>query len=342
MGARPGRRAAGWNGAARPPIRVGTSAWNARRSAVIRVEGLTKSYGDRVVVENISFEVGRGEIVGFLGPNGAGKTTTMRVVTGYLKPSTGTVVIADRDMLADPLAARRHVGYLPEQPPLYLDMTPRAYLRYAGRLRGLDRLRARARAEEVAALCGIGEYLDTAMRKLSKGYRQRVGLAQAIVHEPEVLILDEPTSGIDPIQIAETKALIRTLGRNCTIMLSTHVLSDVSALCERVIILQAGRIVAEDRIDTLSSLLDGAKRLRLQVDGPAEAVTAALGGITSLRQVSYEAPFHLVTFDASDEPRAAIARVLFDGGWTLLVMEPVQTSLETIFLSATSAGASKA
>ncbi len=299
---------------------------------MIRVKNLTKSYRERLAVDDISFAVGKGEIVGFLGPNGAGKTTTMRMLTGYLMPSCGEVWIGEYNMAAESLAGRRLVGYLPETAPLYTDMTIRGYLTYAARLRGLDRKRTKARIDEVVVTCGLADYVDVILGKLSRGYRQRVGLAQAIVHEPEVLILDEPTAGIDPIQVAQTKALITELGKDRTILLSTHILPDVSAICERVIIINKGRILAEDRIDNLSDTMKAGKRLRLTVDGPAEAVSEALSQIDLVLSVTFEKPHHYIDYSFDQEPQAAITRVMVEHGWTLLAMEPAGVGLEDIFL----------
>jgi ABC-2 type transport system ATP-binding protein len=302
---------------------------------VIRIENLTKYYGKRLAVDDINFNVEKGETVGFLGPNGAGKTTTMRIITGFLMPTRGDVWIADHNMATDSLRGRQLIGYLPEAVPLYTDMTTEAYLEFTARLRGLDRKKARSRVEEVVEICALEEYVDVLLSKLSKGFRQRVGLAQAIVHDPEVLILDEPTIGIDPIQVSQTRQMIKDLGKDRTILLSTHILPEVSIICERVIIIHEGRIVAKDRIENLSTLLKGGKRLRLRVEGPADKVTDQLGRIGALREVSYEKPYHIVKFDEEQEPQAEITGTLVKNGWTLLVMEAAEMSLEEIFLQLT-------
>jgi len=304
---------------------------------VIRIENLTKYYGKRLAVNDISFNIEKGEIVGFLGPNGAGKTTTMRMLTGFLMPTSGDAWIADHNMATDSLAGRRLIGYLPEIVPLYTDMKTRSYLEFAGRIRGLDRSTCKRRVDEVVERCGLEEYVDVLLNKLSKGYKQRVGLAQAIIHDPEVLILDEPTIGIDPIQISQTRNLISELGENRTILLSTHILPEVSMTCERVIIINQGKIVAQDRIENLSSLLKGGKYLRLKVQGPPEEVTASLAKIGAIEDVSYEEPFHMVKFGTESEPQAEITQSLLSKGWTLLSMESVEMSLEDIFLQLTSA-----
>ena len=252
---------------------------------MIRIEHLTKYYGERLAVDDLSFSVDQGEIVGFLGPNGAGKSTTMRIITGFLMPTRGDAWVGEHNMATESLEGRRHIGYLPEVVPLYTEMTTRAYLEYVARLRGVERRAVRGRVDDVVEQCALEEYYNVQTSKLSKGFRQRVGLAQSIIHDPEVLILDEPTIGIDPIQVAQTRQLIRKLGENRTILLSSHILPEVSMVCERVIIIHQGRIVAEDSIDRLSSMVSGAERLRLRVDGPADEVAAALEAVAGVAGV---------------------------------------------------------
>lgn len=304
---------------------------------MIRIEDLTKYYGKRLAVDNIGFSVEKGEIVGFLGPNGAGKSTTMRMITGYLMPSQGQVWIGDYNMASQSLQGRRLIGYLPELVPLYTDMTTRAFLEFTARLRGLDKANVRRRVEEVVDQCALEEYVDVQLGKLSKGFKQRVGLAQAIIHDPKVLILDEPTIGIDPIQVAQTRQLIKTLGQDRTILISTHILPEVSMICERVIIIHEGKIVAQDRIENLSALLKGGNRLRLTIKGPADKVSDSLRRIRVVREVRYESPNHLVEFASDQEPRAEITEMLVSNGWTLMAMESVEMSLEDIFLQLTGA-----
>ncbi len=299
---------------------------------MIRVENLTKYYGKRLAVDNISFSVAKGEIVGFLGPNGAGKTTTMRILTGFLAPTSGNVWIADYDMSEHSLEARQRIGYFPEAIPLYSDMTVRSYLDFSSRLRGLDKKRIKTRIEEVVNTCHLEEYVDVIIGKLSKGFRQRVGVAQAIIHEPEVLILDEPTIGIDPIQVSVTRQLIKELGKEHTVLISTHILPEVSMTCERVIIINEGKIVAEDRIENLSSLISGTKRIRLEVEGPPEKVADRLRQIDGVLQVSYENSNYIVQCAAEQDPRGKIMETIIQGGWTLLSLESVEMSLEDIFL----------
>jgi len=302
---------------------------------MIRIQNVTKYYGARLAVDDISFNIKKGETVGFLGPNGAGKTTTMRMLTGFLMPTRGDVWIADYNMATQSQDGRRLIGYLPEVAPLYTDMTTRAYLTYAARLKGLNKPRARSRVDEVVEQCGLEKYFSVALGKLSKGFKQRVGLAQAIIHDPQVLILDEPTIGIDPIQVSQTRQLIRRLGRDRTILLSTHILPEVSMICERVIIIDEGKVVARDRIENLSAILRGSSRIHLKIQGPAGKITERLGQIDSIQSVTYNSPFHIVSFAADREPHSDIMKAMVQGGWTLLSMESAEMSLEDIFLRLT-------
>ena len=302
---------------------------------MIRVENLTKYYGERLAVDNIAFNIEKGEVVGFLGPNGAGKSTTMKMVTGFLMPTRGDVFVAEHDMARESLEGRRHIGYLPEIVPLYYDMTTRGYLRFAGRLRGLDKKAAARRVDEVVEICALQEYRDVILAKLSKGFRQRVGLAQSIIHDPEVLILDEPTIGIDPIQVAHTRALIKHLGENRTILLSSHILPEVSMVCQRVIIIHQGKIVAQDSIEHLSSTVSGGEQLRLRVDGPEDQVTAVLGSVEGVLEVKFQEPFHLARLEVGKQPQAQISATLVRKGWGLLAMESATMTLEDIFLELT-------
>lgn len=302
---------------------------------MIRVQNLTKYYGDRLAVDNISFEVGKGEIVGLLGPNAAGKTTTMRILTGFMMPTRGDAFIADHNMATDSLEGRRHIGYMPEAIPLYTDMKVRDYLEFFGRLRGLDVNQTRKRLDEVVQTCHLEEYIDVIVGKLSRGFRQRVGIAQAIIHNPDVLILDEPTIGIDPIQVAQTRNLIKELGKEHTILISTHILPEVSIICERVIIIHRGKIVAEDNIENLSAVLRGSRRIRVEVKGPADKISLALRRVPGVRRVMREGDFFVVESPADTDPRAKINEVVVKSGWTLLSAETVEMSLEEIFLQLT-------
>src|SRR5580693_7785076 len=233
---------------------------------MIKVEGLTKRYARNVAVDNISFEVEKGQIVGFLGPNGAGKTTTMRVLTCFLPPTSGTATVSGFDVLENPHEVKKRIGYLPETPPLYPEMEVSEYLTFVGRLKGISSADIARRVAEVTERCAIGDVRMKLIGKLSKGYRQRVGLAQAIIHNPDVLILDEPTSGLDPKQIIETRELIKELAGDHTIILSTHILSEIEHSCDKVIIISHGKLVATDTVANLTNRLRGSEAVALEVD----------------------------------------------------------------------------
>jgi len=303
---------------------------------MIQVEKLTKYYGDFMAIEDISFEVKKGEILGFLGPNAAGKTTTMRILTGFMPPTSGTAKVAGYDILDHSLDVRKRVGYLPETVPLYADMTVDSYLDFSATLRGMDRKRKDKRIDEVMDICHIGDYADTLIGKLSKGFRQRVGIAQAILHEPEVLILDEPTIGIDPIQVVETRRLIRSLGGEHTVIISTHILPEVSMVCERVIIINEGRLVAVDRPENLSSRLTGSERVQMEVKGPAGEVASAIRQIKGVRDVTWESFADRTSFTIDCQPgrdlRQELAAAVVQKGWGLLELQSSRMSLEDIFL----------
>jgi ABC-2 type transport system ATP-binding protein len=302
---------------------------------LIKVRNLTKYYGQRLAVDNISFDIGKGEIVGLLGPNAAGKTTTMRILTGFMMPSKGDAYIAGCNMVSDSLEGRKNIGYMPESVPLYTDMTVRDYLDFFARLRGVDRVRTRKRVDDVVTLCHLEEYVDSIIGKLSRGFRQRVGLAQSIIHEPKVLILDEPTVGIDPIQVSQTRSLIKELGKEHTILLSTHILPEVSVTCNRVIIINNGKIIAEDKIENLSALIKGARRLRIEVKGPHDQIVKRLQRVDGVRKVSREGNYLIVESPIQVDPRGQITEAIIKGGWTLLSIESVEMSLEDIFLQLT-------
>jgi ABC-2 type transport system ATP-binding protein len=303
---------------------------------MIRVRNLTKYYNKRLALDNISFNVEKGEIVGFLGPNAAGKTTTMRILTGFLAPTRGEAWIAGKSVLSESLEARKHLGYFAESVPLYTDMTVRSYLEFWAKLRGLDKERIKKRVNDVVETCHLEEYRDVYIGKLSKGFRQRVGVAQAIIHEPDVLIMDEPTVGIDPIQVAMTRQLIKELGETSTILLSTHILPEVSMTCDRVIIIHEGKIIAEDKIENLSAMVGKSKRIRLEVQGPADDVTKSLRqirGITSVKMVDER--HHIAEYPPNQDLRSKITETITKGGWTLLSMEALEMSLEDVFLKLT-------
>jgi ABC-2 type transport system ATP-binding protein len=308
---------------------------------MIEVQNLTKRYGPFTAVDDVSFRVERGEILGFLGPNGAGKTTTMRVLTGYMPATDGKAMVAGYDVFTHPIEAKRRTGYLPETPPLYPDMTVREYLTFVARIKAghLGRSERESRVQQVMRTTHVDDMANRACGKLSKGYRQRVGLAQALIHEPEVLILDEPTAGLDPKQIMETRDLIRSLAGNHTIVLSTHILPEVAQTCQRVVIINKGRVVAVDSPDNLTHQLKGSASLYVQVEGTRSAVDA-LGAIAGVRSVRVSEQHEAYTaYEIESEPhrdvRRDVSRTLVEGGWGLIELRPMRMSLEEIFLQLT-------
>ena len=306
---------------------------------MIEVSGLTKAYGPIVAIEDLSFRVEKGEILGFLGPNGAGKTTTMRILTGYMPPTSGTAVVAGCDVITHPLEVRRRVGYMPETVPLYPEMTVADYLDFMARLRHVpDR---RNRIAEVMEQLGLTDRADDRIAKLSKGYRQRVGLAQAVLHQPDVLVLDEPTIGLDPRQITEVRELIRSLGEQHTVILSTHILPEVSQLADRILIINRGRLVAEDTPERLTALLAGGQYLRVEIrpNGAADSdVQQALAHVPGVREVRVEGRGqYTVVAEEDHDPRPHIARAVVERGWQLLELHATRLTLEEVFLQLTTA-----
>jgi ABC-2 type transport system ATP-binding protein len=307
---------------------------------MIEVESLTKRYGRATAVDGISFRVEKGEILGFLGPNGAGKTTTMRILTCYLPPTGGTARVGGYDVFSQPMEVRRRVGYLPESPPLYPDMEVREYLDFCAKIKGVVPKERASRVGDAMEKCRVGDVRSTLIGKLSKGYRQRVGLAQAILHNPDVLILDEPTAGLDPKQIIETRELIRGLGGDHTVILSTHILPEVSMTCGRVVIINKGRVVAEDSPENLTRRLTGAGTLRLEVRGDESAVLQALRGVPGVlgahvRGGHDQAVVVDVEAEAGTDVRSDLARAVVNGGHGLLGLQQQGMSLEEIFLHLT-------
>jgi ABC-2 type transport system ATP-binding protein len=308
---------------------------------VIEVQHLTKRYGPVTAVDDISFSVQRGEILGFLGPNGAGKTTTMRVLTGYMPPTDGRAVVAGYDVFEQPIEAKRRTGYLPETPPLYPDMTVRDYLSFVSRIKGVPRAERTARVNEMMEKTRIADVANRHCGKLSKGYRQRVGLAQALMHNPDVLILDEPTAGLDPKQIIETRQLIKALAGDHTIILSTHILPEVSQTCQRVVIINRGKVVAVDTPDNLTSRLRGSETMYLQVDAGGADVATVLQRVSGVTRVAVtDTKQQLVGYEVDSEAgrdvRRELAAAIVGRGWGLLEMRPMRLSLEEIFLHVTS------
>ena len=307
---------------------------------MIEVEHLTKRYGPVTAVDDISFSVQRGEILGFLGPNGAGKTTTMRVLTGYMPPTDGRAVVAGYDVFEQPIEAKRRTGYLPETPPLYPDMTVRDYLAFVSRIKGVPRGERTGRVNEMMEKTRIADVADRHCGKLSKGYRQRVGLAQALMHNPDVLILDEPTAGLDPKQIIETRQLIKALAGDHTIILSTHILPEVSQTCQRVVIINRGRVVAVDTPDNLTSRLRGSETMYLQVDAAGADVASVLQRVSGVTRVAItDTKQQIVGYEVDSETgrdvRRELAAAIVGRGWGLLEMRPMRLSLEEIFLHVT-------
>jgi ABC-2 type transport system ATP-binding protein len=308
---------------------------------MIEVQHLTKRYGPVTAVDDVSFKVEKGEILGFLGPNGAGKTSTMRVLTGYMPATEGKAIVAGHDVFDEPLEAKKRTGYLPETPPLYPEMTVREYLTFVARLRlgKTSKAERTQRVDTAMRKTHVDDMAGRACGKLSKGYKQRVGLAQALIHDPEVLILDEPTAGLDPRQIIETRDLIRSLRGSHTIVLSTHILPEVAQTCQRVVIINRGRVVAEDTPENLTHNLKGASSLYVQVDADPSAADA-LRGVPGVRAVvTADTNERLTGYEIEAEPdrdvRRDVARAIVDRGWGLLELRPTRISLEDIFLQLT-------
>jgi ABC-2 type transport system ATP-binding protein len=305
---------------------------------VIEVEHLTKRYGPVTAVSDVSFQVNKGEILGFLGPNGAGKTTTMRVLTGYMPATEGRCAVAGYDVFEQPIEAKRRIGYLPETPPLYHDMTVREYLHFVAKIKGVPGKERTARVERVMSRTWVSDMAGRACGKLSKGYRQRVGLAQALIHNPDVLVLDEPTAGLDPKQIIETRRLIKELAGDHTIILSTHILPEVSQTCQRVVIISKGRVVAIDTPDNLTRRLRGSETMFVQVDearaGEARTALERVPGV--VRVVTSDGPGAFeIESEGGHDIRRDLAKAVVLGGADLLELRPMRMSLEDIFLSLT-------
>ncbi len=309
---------------------------------MIEVEQLSKHYGDFTAVEDISFRAEKGEILGFLGPNGAGKTTTMRILTCYLPPSAGVAKVAGYDVVEESLEVRRNIGYLPEQPPLYTDMTVEAYLRFVAKIKDVPSAHLQSQMDEAMEKAGVAHVHTKVIGHLSKGYRQRVGLAQALVHKPAVLILDEPTVGLDPKQIIEIREVIKGLGGEHTVILSTHILPEVSMTCEKIVIINNGRIAGEGTAESLTDQLKEGEFLRAQVGGPVDQVQAVLAGVEGVMDVKLEQSesaenesVYLVTVVPGRDVRDDLARQVVDGGFGLRELRALEMTLEDIFLRLT-------
>ncbi len=307
---------------------------------MIEVKNLCKNYGNKQAVDNISFSAAESEILGFLGPNGAGKSTTMNILTGYLSSSGGEALINGVDILEDPVAAKKDIGYLPEQPPLYLDMTVDEYLGFVYSLKKC-KLPKKSHLDEICGLVKITDVRGRVIRNLSKGYRQRVGLAQALVGNPKVLILDEPTVGLDPKQIIEIRTLIKRLGKNHTVILSSHILSEVQAVCDRIVVIDKGKLVANDTAEHLSHNLSADHKLTVQIEGPAKEVQSLLNGIPEMVEVHMNRTVekNVTEFELNAKEGADIRREVFKRmaarNYPILLMRSSELTLEEIFLKLT-------
>jgi ABC-2 type transport system ATP-binding protein len=311
---------------------------------MITVKELTKKYARTIAVDHVSFEVQKGQIVGFLGPNGAGKTTTMRMLTCFLPPTSGSATVAGFDVLEQPLEVKKRIGYLPETPPLYPEMETAEYLKFVGRLKGLSSSEVSKRVDYVCERCAVADVKNKLLGKLSKGYRQRVGLAQAIIHNPDVLILDEPTAGLDPKQINETRELIRGLAGDHTIILSTHILPEVEQTCQQVIIINKGKLVATDSVQNLQARARGAESVLVEVSGrngslDLSVVQRRLEQVRGISRVQYKTSHaNRNVFEIESQKgfvRGDLARAIVEAGWDLNELRPAAMSLEEIFLQLT-------
>jgi gliding motility-associated transport system ATP-binding protein len=315
---------------------------------LIEVKDLTKSYGQITAVDHISFGVNKGEILGFLGPNGAGKTTTMRILTGFMPATSGTATIAGFDVTTDSLDVRRHIGYLPEAPPVYPDMSVESYLDFVARIKNVPAEKRPTRVDDAMAKTNLTERRHELIKRLSRGYKQRVGIAQALVHDPDVIILDEPTVGLDPKQIIEVRHLIKSLAGNHTIILSTHILPEVSMTCDRVVIINKGKVAAVDTPQNLTSQLKGGLRVRVEARAPEAALKDLLVNVPGVKGVQIEGAHNaghmiaMVEGTQGKDIRSEIAAGIVGKGWPLYELRGVSMSLEDIFLQLTTDDASHA
>ena len=309
---------------------------------MISVENLTKRYAAKTAIENVSFKVNSGEILGFLGPNGAGKTTTMRIIVGYMPASEGSVRVDGFEVFDNPLDVRRRIGYLPENPPLYLEMTVTGYLRFVAKIKGVPKERLDSEVTRVMERVSVSDVKERIIGKLSKGYKQRVGLAQALINDPPVLILDEPTIGLDPKQIHEVRELIKELAGKHTVVLSTHILPEVEQTCHRVIIIDRGKIIAVDTPQNLRFQLQGVERVHMEVDGPVADVISKLKatpGVMDVHKLTESDGRCRLQIEGQlrKDIRSELARTVVQSGWGLLELQSATMSLEDIFLKLTTA-----
>ncbi|MBQ3040736.1 MAG: ATP-binding cassette domain-containing protein [Clostridia bacterium] len=304
---------------------------------MIEINNLVRKFGNKYAVDDISFLIKTGEIVGFLGPNGAGKSTTMNMITGYLSPTSGTVKVDNIDVFLEPTKAKKKIGFLPEQPPLYIDMTVWEYLSFVFDLKSCE-FNKKAHLDEVCDLVKIADVKNKLIRNLSKGYKQRVGIASAIIGNPEIIIFDEPTVGLDPKQIIEVRNLLRSLGKDHTVILSTHILSEVQAICDRIIIINEGKIIADEKTSHLNQTLGQNNRFRVKIAGPSREVLNLLKGIHSVTRVTQDgardgdAFTYIIEYSGSVDIRKMIFTALASKGWPILAMEGVEITLEDLFI----------
>jgi len=303
---------------------------------MIEVRGLTKTYGTERAVDNISFEVKKGEVLGFLGPNGAGKSTTMKVITCFLPPTEGSVLVDNLNVSEESVEVRKRIGYLPESTPLYQDMTTYEYLTFVGSMRGVSSTDLPRRIAHMSAVCGIGSVLGKRIEALSKGFRQRVGLAQAMIHDPEIVILDEPTSGLDPNQIVEIRELIKGIGTEKTVILSTHILSEVQASCDRVLIINKGKLVADGTPEALKANFSGAQHIKLGLQEAPEDAASVLETVDQFRVTGQEVigggeTVFTVSTDTQEDMRPTLFKLAVEKGWTLTELHRDQVNLEDVF-----------
>jgi len=301
---------------------------------MIEVKNLTKFYGERPAIQDVSFEVKKGEILGFLGPNGAGKTTTMRILTGFLPPTSGTAMVAGFDVFAQPLEVKRRVGYMPENPPVYNEMLVSSYLDFVARIKGVPSGKRKKAFDAVVEKCSLTGVTGRVVGNLSRGYKQRVGLAQALIHDPEVLVLDEPTFGLDPEQIREIRELIKRLRGEHTIILSTHILPEVTMTCDRVVIIKEGRVVAAESLEALSSQLRQSERIALRLKKGDSGIIEGLRGIPGIKDVSQgDENSFVVEAELGRDVREDIAQMAVKKGWGLLELRTMVPSLEEVYLN---------
>ena len=304
---------------------------------MVEIKNLVKNYGNKNAVDDISFSIKEGEVVGFLGPNGAGKSTTMNIITGYLSATSGTVTVGDKDIFHEPLEVKRQIGFLPEQPPLYFDMTVLEYLSFVYELKGCT-FNKKEHLNEVMDKVKITDVKNRLIGNLSKGYKQRVGIAQAIIGNPKFIIFDEPTVGLDPVQVIEIRNLIRSLGKKHTVILSTHILSEVQAVCDRVIIIKDGKIIADEKTQKLNQTAGQSAKMKIKVAGPNREVFNLLKGLQGILKVESDgvregdAFSYILETDPSIDVRKIIFNALARSSWPMVGMENLEAELEDVFL----------